>query len=147
MIQQFTNVMLERLREKCFEEDLANESSSKSEVSNSDQSTQYSSHVYGTAVIENCTSKKVDNSIFNPLFGIIDSKDHMKVNVSQIKVVKVKTISQDGGKFRHEIDIVFTVNSRRLVDTPKSYLWKNLGCSNWTLGDGSRVWFTKIHQK
>ena len=48
---------------------------------------------------ENCNSKKVDNTIFIPLFGIIDSKEHVKINVSQIKVVMVRTPSQDGGKF------------------------------------------------
>ena len=103
--------------------------------------------VYGTAIIDNSYCNQPNNEIYKAIWGIIDSKEHILKNVGKIRVVNVKSCAVQNSSYRHELQITFTVNSSRLWDSPRGYLWKHLGNSEWKLPDGSRVTFVRIHQK
>ena len=72
----------------------------------------------------------------------------MKLNVVKVRVVDVKTWQGLDSKYRHELEMHIYVNTARLWDTPRQYLWKHLGsCGDWTLQDGTKISFVRIHQK
>ena len=108
---------------------------------------EFDAAVHGTAVIVDSSSSQVSKDMYKAVWGIVDSKDHIKRNVGQIRVVNVRSTEDINGKFRHELQMTFTVNSSRLWDSPRCYLWKHLGNSEWKLPDSSRVSFVRVHQK
>ena len=108
---------------------------------------EFDATVHGTAIIEDSSNRQVNNEMYKATWGIIDSKEHIQRNVSKIRVVNVNSNEVSNSKFKHELLITFTVNSSRLWDSPRCYLWKHLGNSEWKLPDGSKVKFVRIHQK
>ena len=103
--------------------------------------------VYGTAVLENSLHSQVDNSHVNSIMEVIDSKDHLRRNVSKISLGRIRNFETGGSTFMHEVELVFTVNTSSLWEPARPYLWKHLGQSEWTLRDGQRLSFVRIHRK
>ena len=103
--------------------------------------------VYATAILENSTVEKMDKVTYESVFKVIDSKDHIKKNVLHVKVTDVHSEGSTNSKFRHELNIAFKVKTNAIWNSPRTYLWKHLGTSEWTLHDGTKLNFVKIHQK
>ena len=108
---------------------------------------EFDATVHGTAIIEDSSNRQVTNEMYKAIWGIIFSKEHIQRNVGKIRVVNVNSNEVFNSKFKHELLITFTVNSSRLWDSPRCYLWKHLCTSEWKLPDGSKVKFVRIHQK
>ena len=47
--------------------------------------------VYGTAILENSSTEKIVKVTYESVFKVIDSKDHIKKNVLQVKVTEITT--------------------------------------------------------
>ena len=120
--------------------------SKKTNIGSSMDNPEFDAIVHGTAVIVDSLNSQPTNEMYKSIWGIIDSKEHIQRNVGKIRVVNVNSIAVHDSRFRHELQITFTVNSSRLWDSPRCYLWKHLGNSEWKLPDGSRVSFVRIHQ-
>ena len=103
--------------------------------------------VYGTAILENSSKEKMDKVTYESVFKVIDSKDHIKKNVLQVKVTDIQSQESSNSKYRHELIIAFKVKTNALWNSPRTYMWKHLGTSQWTLHDGTKLSFVKIHQK
>ena len=71
----------------------------------------------------------------------------MKKNVGRVRVENVINHPLDNGKHRHEASFIFFVDSSRLWETPKAYLWKHFGNSEWTLQDDSKLSFVGMCKK
>ena len=103
--------------------------------------------IYGTAVIEDSLQNRIDNEEINSVIEVIDSKDHLRRNIDKISLGRLRNFYEGDSKYRHEIEFVFAVRTSTLWESPRAYLWKHLGTSEWTLRDGRRLSFVKIHRK
>ena len=103
--------------------------------------------VYGTAILEDSFQSHVENTDVNSIIEVIDSKDHLRRNVEKISLGRLRNYDAGELKYRHEVEFIFTVRSSSLWESPRAYLWKHLGTSEWTLRDGKRLSFVRIHRK
>ena len=103
--------------------------------------------VYGPAVLQESMHNRVESSDVNDIIDIIDSKNHLKHNISKIRLGRINNYDADNSKFKHEIEFIFNVSTAPLLKSPRVYLWKHLGTSEWTLRDGRLLSFVRIHRK
>ena len=82
-----------------------------------------------------------------PVCDIIDSKEHMRRNVDNIRFGNAASSVMSEGKFRHEIQVTFHVKRNLIREKASTYIRKHLGSSKWTLDDGTDVTFIRIHEK
>ena len=88
----------EKLNKK--KSDVAEEATVKKTDSGSIQTpTEYDAIVHGTAVIVGSPSSQVSNEIYRSIWGIVESKEHIKRNVGQIRVVNVRSTDDPSSKF------------------------------------------------
>ena len=106
--------------------------------------TQFILHV---VILDDSPLSQVNNGMVNSVVHLIDSKDHLRRNINDIKYGAIKDYRESNLKFRHEIQFILHVKTASLWETPRAYLWKHLGTSTWTLNDGTRISFVKIHRK
>ena len=94
----------------------------------------------------NSSAVKMGAENYKSVFSIMDSKDHLKRNIAKATVVSTKS-SVENSTNKHEMEMIVLVHTHSLWEHPRNYLSKHLGSSQWTLQDGSKVSFSKIHQK
>ena len=78
---------------------------------------------------------------------ITSSKEHLKRNTFDFKFGKVKSLKSGNSLFQHEVPAFFHVRTENLWESSRTYIWKHLGTSSWTMDDGTIVTFSRIHQK
>ena len=72
----------------------------------------------------------------------------MKQNVRSIEFGQYDTHrSSDGQKYEHTLDLKLFVNTDKLCETPRSYVWRHMSQDTWTLQDESEITMTRIHVK
>ena len=105
--------------------------------------------VYATAALSNCPHSTVDDMTLSAISEILNSKDHLRNNMYSIEFCNIRNRPMYRGsiQYMHEVEISLKVMKNRLWKSARSYLWKNIGTSSWTLLDGTQVSFIKIHQK
>ena len=103
--------------------------------------------VYMTALLENCPYGSVEDGVLNNIFEILSSKEQVKQNICKINVGNIFNQQSRNFKFNHRVEIILHVKTSNLREMAKRYIWRHIGTSRWNLNDGTRVSFTKIHQK
>ena len=84
---------------------------------------------------------------FKSVDSIIKSRDHLRRNVTEITYGTLRSYKELSGEFRHVLSIVLDVDTSRLWEGARIYIFNNLGRDSWTLGNGTQVRLTRIHQK
>ena len=103
--------------------------------------------VFATIVFEESLSSKGLNQHLDAIEQIINSKDHLKRNVVDMSLSKFRSWRAQNSRYTHELPVIIHVNVSNLWENARSYLWQHLGTSEWTLEDGVKVSFRKIHQR
>ena len=103
--------------------------------------------VYMTALLENCPYGSVEDRVLNTIFEILSGKEQAKENINKISVGNIFNQQSRNFKFNHRVEIILHVKTSNLREMAKRYIWRHIGTSRWNLNDGTRVSFTKIHQK
>ena len=104
--------------------------------------------VHATASLRNAPFNRVEDDILGSISEIIHCKDHLRRNIQKVQFADIRNRPmRDRNRFMHEVDILINVNKSNLWEPARSYLWKNLGSSSWTLHDGTEVSLIRIHQK
>ena len=103
--------------------------------------------VYMTALLENCPYGSVEDTVLNSIFEILSGKEQAKENINKISVGNIFNQQSRNFKFNHRVWIMLHVKTSNLQEMAKRYIWRNFGTSKWYLQDGTRLSFTKIHQK
>ena len=86
--------------------------------------------------------------MLNNIFEILSSKEQVKQNtISTTDVGNIFNQQSRNLKFNHRVEIILHVKTSNLREMAKRYIWRHIGTSRWNLNDGTRVSFTKIHQK
>ena len=71
----------------------------------------------------------------------------MRRNMIQVQFGKMQNTEDQNNLYRHEIQTIFKVKTSQLWENARTYLWKHLGTSSWSIGSGTKVSFTRIHIK
>ena len=103
--------------------------------------------VYETVVLDDCPHNQVMRNHIDTISKIIDCKEHLQTNIEDFKFGNISSWDLSNQKFKHQIQIILKVKTVQLWKSPRGYLWRHLGSSNWTLHDGTAVSLVSIHQK
>ena len=105
--------------------------------------------VYATAALKYCPHSIVDEVTLDAISKIFSSKEHLRNNISSFQFGNIRNRPMYRGaiQYMHEVEFSLKVMKNKLWEPARSYVWKNLGTSCWTLHDGTEVTFNKIHQK
>ena len=71
--------------------------------------------------------------------SIMKSRDHLRRNVTAITYGDLRSFKEVSGEFRHFLSIVLDVDTSRLWEGARSYIFNNLGRDSWTVGNGTQV--------
>ena len=112
----------------------------ESEVSNS----KFIETVHATAVVSNCPAETCN---YQEIYGIIVKENHMRSNIAEIKLDHESTREFRSNLFTHTVSIIITVKKKALWDSPRTYVWKHLGQTDWKMNDGTEIKFVRIHVK
>ena len=100
-----------------------------------------------TAVLRNSPHDQVTNKNIEAISQIIDSKEHLQCNIEDFRFENISSWELGNRKYKHQIALLLKVKTAQLWESPRSYLWRQLGSSTWTLQDGTEASLIRIHQK
>jgi len=103
--------------------------------------------VFATANLDNSTRDRVFKDQIDSISQIIDYKEHLRRNIEGFKFGNISTWELSDKKFKHQIQVSLKVKTGQLWESARSYLWRHLGSSTWTLQDGTEFSLTRIHQR
>ena len=103
--------------------------------------------VFATVVLDNSPCNKVFKDHLDSISQIIDSKEHLQRNIENFHFGNISTWELGDYKFKHQIQVLLKVKTGALWESARSYLWRHLGTSTWTLHDGTEVTLVRIHQR
>ena len=104
--------------------------------------------IHATASLQNSPHTKVDDGTLDSILGIVNNKDHLRRNIHDVTIGNIRNRQMyRSTNFEHEVELSVLVKKNNLWESARSYVWKNLGTSTWTLHDGTQVSFKRIHQK
>ena len=104
--------------------------------------------VYATALLKNAPFSRVEDDTLRSISEIVRCKDHLLRNIENSEFADIRNRPMRCSfQFMHQVNIVVSVKKSILWETARSYVWKNLGSSSWTLHDGTEVSLIRIHQK
>ena len=100
--------------------------------------------VHATAVIEDCPTEKCD---YKEIYDIVTKEQHMRANITTVNIDHQSTRKFRSNLFTHTLSIVLTVKTAALWDSPRQYVSKHLGQSDWKTTNGTSIKFVKITVK
>ena len=103
--------------------------------------------VHATIVLNESPHAQVCKTDLKSIAEIIDNKEHMRRNIIQVQFGKMQNTEDQNKLYRHEIQTILKVKISQLWENARTYLWKHLGTSSWSIGNGTKVSFTRIHVK
>ena len=68
-------------------------------------------------------------------------------NIQKLEYGKYFTNKSRNQKFRHTIEIKLYVNTKKLWENARSYIWRHFGQDEWENRDGTKLTLNKIHMK
>ena len=104
--------------------------------------------VHAIASLQNSSYNIVDDGTLGSILEIVNNKEHLRRNIHEVNIGNIRNRQMyRSTHFEHEVELSILVKKNYLWESARSYLWKNLGTSTWTLHDGTQVSFKRIHQK
>ena len=103
--------------------------------------------IHATATFQESKLSLLGNYEVSALEQILKSKAHLRDNIVNIDCGFAKSCASKNSLFIHELPVVLSVKTSRLWQSPRSYIWKHLGNSIWSIQDGVKVTLDRIHQK
>ena len=105
--------------------------------------------VYSKVNFDCCPNNKLTGNDMKIFEGILFRHDHLRRNIKKIEYGHYTTRehSNDDGLFKHAIDMKIVVDTTRLWETARSYMWKHIGQDEWKLVNGTMVTVNRIHSK
>ena len=102
--------------------------------------------VFATVVIEDSCKKVLEQADFIAIQELTFRENHLKENIKKLEFGQYSTKELRKG-FKHSFQLIFTVGTANLWESPRGYIWKFFGRDEWKKKDGSRVTFNRIHSK
>ena len=103
--------------------------------------------IHAHAIIENSPNSVFVNDEWGSILRFLASKEHLRKNIADVKCCNSTSRELSSGLFSHMVKIEILVRTGSLWETPRSYIWRNIGQDTWERGNSSSVKLTRIHQK
>lgn len=104
--------------------------------------------VYSQVNFENCPKRVLTANELKVVEEILFRKDHLKQNIRSYEFGHYGTRhSDDGQDYAHTLDLKLYVETGRLWETPRSYVFRHMGQDTWTVNDGTQISLNRIHVK
>ena len=103
--------------------------------------------VFVNAVIENSANDALTQADLKSLESLIFRENHLRENILKLEFGQHSTREFRNHGFKHILDLKILVNTRKLWDAPRTYIWKHFGRDEWRKENGSKVTFSRIHVK
>ena len=103
--------------------------------------------VFATAIFDKSSVEYLTNDDFDSLKKVLLEANHMKENILKIENQHQTNRKFRGNLFKHTLELKMTVKSAKLWESPKQYIWRNLGQKLWNKSDGTELSLVRIHMK
>ena len=103
--------------------------------------------IHALANIENSPNSMFSNDEWASLLRFLASKEHLQKNIADVRYCSASSRTISSGRFMHAVKIEILVRTESLWETPRSYIWRNIGQDVWERSNGSSINLTRIHQK
>ena len=104
--------------------------------------------VYVQVNLDNCPRKSLSSEDLRGVKGIIHRYEHLKLNVKNVDFGDYRTYrSSTNDRYDHSLWVILTVNTIKLWENARSYIWKHLGRNEWKIGDETQLTMNRIHVK
>ena len=100
--------------------------------------------VHATGLFENCPDPCLSDEYFLSLQKFILSESHLQNNISDVKMAAVSSRQTSPMVYTHTVSVEITVNTEKLWEPPRAYIYKHLGKSEWLRGNKTRISLAKI---
>ena len=100
--------------------------------------------VHATIVIENCPTEICD---YKEIYDLVIKDQHLRANIANVNIDHQSTRKFRSNLFTHTLSLVLTVKTAALWDSPRQYVSKHLGRSDFKKTNGTSIKFVKIHVK
>ena len=103
--------------------------------------------IHATAIVEKSPHTMFVEEEWDSLIRFIYSKEHLKQNIEKVRHCNSTSRDYMSGLYQHNVKIELLVKTSSLWETPRSYIWRNIGQDSWNRGNGTTIKLTRIHQK
>ena len=105
-------------------------------------------NVYSKVNFDCCPNDKLSSSDLKTFEGILFRHEHLRRNIKKVEYGHYSTRKDSNdGLFTHVLDMRLVVDTTRLWETGRSYIWKFTGQDEWKLANGTMVSVNRIHTK
>ena len=103
--------------------------------------------VSATAVFENSRNARLTKEEIDSLEAVLLGKSHLKENILKLKEGQETNRTIKQGLFKHTLDLTIIVNTEKLWESARTYIWRNLGQNEWKKPNGAKLSIVRIHVK
>ena len=103
--------------------------------------------VYAAAVIEDSPRESITKTDVKALENLIFRETHLKQNIARLQIGETSSRGFRNKRFKHTVQFLISVKTKKLWDSPRQYIWKHLGQLEWKKEDETGVKFSRIHVK
>ena len=100
--------------------------------------------VHAIGLVENSPEEICD---YKQIYELVTRELHMRTNIAEVNISHQSTRKFRTNLFTHTVSLDLTVKTAALWDSPRQYVWKHLGQSDWKKKDGTMIKFVRIHVK
>ena len=103
--------------------------------------------VSATAVFENSQNERLSREEIKSLEAVLLSKNHLKENILKLEEGQETNRRNKQGLFKHTLELRILVNTEKLWESARTYIWRNLGQNEWRKPNGAKLSLVRIHVK
>ena len=97
-----------------------------------------------SGLFENCPDSNLTDDYYGSLKKFILSEEHLKTNISSVKMAKLSTRQLEPQLYEHSVTVEIVVKTGRLWEPPAVYVRKHLASNDWLKGNKTRITLGRI---
>ena len=104
--------------------------------------------VYANVNFYRCPRNNLSDNDLKTIDAILLKNDHLRCNIKKVHYGRIfNRRSSVHYLYDHFVEIELIVNTEKLWECARSYVWKHLGKDQWKLDDGTIITLKRIHTK
>jgi hypothetical protein len=101
--------------------------------------------VFTNAIFENSPHEVIVQDDLDSLEKILFGAKHLTENISKLDAGQKTSRKFRTGLNKHTLELKIVVKTEKLWESPRTYIWRNLGQDLWTKRNGTELKLTRIH--
>ena len=103
--------------------------------------------VFGVVSFNNSPNSSLLQADSKSLEGLIFRPNHMKENIRKLEYGEYYSSKSRNQRFKHTLEIKLFVNTKKLWENAKCYIWRHFGQQEWECKNGTKLMINRIHMK